>query len=592
MSLAMLAALKPRWFRPFDAYRHLVMGEAVRPIQVICSETGTTVTEPTVPREIYLASLVINLLTLGLPLVVLQVYDRVIPNRARETLAILIVGLAFALILDLALRTARTALLGWQAMCFVRRVENEAITRLVNASPGTIEREPVAVHTNRFAALAALGNYHAGSSRLLAIDIPFVLVTLTILAVVGGPMILVPVALFFSFAGLAARRSLNFRKIIAERSGQDNRKYDFVAEVLTGIFTVKCMAMEPQMQRRFERLQQRVAEIAMRSIVVSDSAQSSAVVYGSLSQIAVVTFGAIRVIDGDMSIGALACCTMLSGQILQPLLRAISLWTDKEIVSHRRGEIRKLLALPAVEVPSPVTSLVEGTIQFDRVSFEQPDQKRPAIRDISFLVPAGKVVGILCSDGSAATLLLELLLGDRKPTSGRVSIDGIATVDKAFTNTRSSVAYVGPKPVIFSGTILDNLTNFQPQKRNYARNTAMLLGLEGSVNALPDGYDTKVGENIAESLPASIAQQITIVRALATGARVLLLDHANTSLDRRAEAALIQAIDKLRGGLTLIIATLRPSVLAKSDVIYALTDGRLVEGRITAPFEPAAKGVA
>jgi len=591
MSLAMRAALKHRWFRPLDALRYFT-GEAVEPIRVTCSDTGTTFTEPTVPREIYLASLVINLLTLGLPLVVLQVYDRIIPNRARETLAILIVGLAFVLILDLALRTARSALLGWQAMRFARRVENEAITRLVNASPGAIEREPVDVHASRFSALAALGNYHAGSSRLLAIDIPFVFVTLAILAVVGGPMILVPVLLFFSFVGLAARRSLDFRKIIAERSVQDNRKYDFVSEALAGILTVKCMAMELQMLRRFERLQQRVAEIAMRSILVSDAAQSSAMLYGSLSQIAVVTFGAIRVIDGDMSIGALAACTMLSGQVLQPLLRAISIWTDNEIVSHRRTEVRKLLALPVVEAPCPVTPPVEGTIQFDRVSFEQPDQKRSAIRDINLFVPAGKVVGLVCTDGSASTLLLELLLGDRKPTSGRVTIDGIATVDKAFASVRPLVAYAGPKPVIFCGTILDNLTNFQPQRRNYAHHMAMLLGLEGSVNELPGGYDTKVGENIAESLPASIAQQITIVRALATGARVVLLDHANTTLDRRAEAALIQAIDKLRGGLTLIIATLRPSILAKSDVVYAFTDGRLVESRIAAPLEPAAKGVA
>lgn len=589
--MAMRAALKHRWFWPFDVYRHFTE-EAVGPIRVTCSDTGTTVTEPTVPREIYLASLVINLLTLGLPLVVLQVYNRIIPNRARETLTILIVGLAFALILELALRITRSALLGWQAMRFVRRVENEAITRLINASPGAIEKEPVAVHANRFAAVAALGNYHAGSSRLLAIDIPFVFVTLAILAVVGGLMILVPVILFFSFAGLAARRSLDFRKIIAERSIQDNRKYDFVSEALAGILTVKCMAMEPQMLRRFERLQQRVAEIAMRSILVSNAAQSSAAVFGSLSQIAVVTFGAIRVIDGDMSIGALACITMLSGQVLQPLLRAISIWTDNEIVSHRRREVRKLLALPAVEASSPVTPPVEGTIQFDRVSFEQPDQKRTAIHDINLFVTAGKVIGIVCTDGSASTSLLKLLLGDWKPTSGRVTIDGIATVDKAFANIRPSVAYVGPKPVIFSGTILDNLTNFQPQRRNYARNMAMLLGLEDSVNELPDGYDTKIGESIAENLPTSIAQQITIVRALSTGARVLLLDHANTTLDRRAEAALIQAIDKLRGSLTLIIGTLRPSVLTKSDVVYAFTDGRLVESRIAAPLEHAAKGVA
>src|SRR6202035_771169 len=495
-----------------------------------------------------------------------------IPNHSRDTLAFLIIGLALALVFDLVLRTMRSALTGLNGMRFVRRVEHEAVARLVHAPPGTIEREPVAVHVNRFAALIALGNYHAGSSRLMAIDIPFVLVTLTILTLVGGVTVLVPIALFFFFAALAIGRSRDYRKINEERSIQDNKKYDFVSEVLAGILTVKGMAMEPQMLRRFERLQQSVA-----------------VIYGSLSQIVVVAFGAIRVIDGQMSIGALACCMMLSGQALQPLLRAISLRTENEGVNHRRAELRQLLALPIAEATSGPSPPVKG-FHFDHVCFERPGQKQSILRDICISVTAGTVVGLIGSDVSGRTTVLKLVLGDLAPTSGRVMINNIATTDKAFANIRPLVAYVGPNPVTFRGTILDNLTNFQPHRRNFARQMAIVMGLEETVNELPNGYDTMVGESIAEGVPASLAQQMTIVRAFSTGARILLLDEANAVLDRRAETSLIEAIEKLRGNLTLIIATHRPSVLAKSDVVYTLTDGQLVDSPIAALTELAAKG--
>src|SRR5258708_40137550 len=182
-----------------------------------------------------------------------------------------------------------------------------------------------AVNISRYAAAAALADYHSGQARLVAIDLPFVGIAVIVLTIVGGNMVLVPAVLFLMFAALAICRARKFRKILDLRTAQDNRKYDFIAEVLAGIHTVKGMAMEPQMQRRFERLQQAIAETTMASILTGQANQTSALLYGSTSQLVVVAIGASQVVDHQLSMGALACCTMLSGQILQPLLRAISL---------------------------------------------------------------------------------------------------------------------------------------------------------------------------------------------------------------------------------------------------------------------------
>src|SRR6195256_2538229 len=366
MSLENSSIASSSWLRrPLPAARPRKAARE-KPISIRSIDGNTLLREPTVSAEVYFASFAINLLALALPLSIMQVYDRIIPNRSLGTFTYLLLALALALVVEFVLKTTRSALLSWHAMNFVRNIEHEAVARLLRAQDGPFEQEPAAVHINRYTAVAALGDYHCGQARLVSIDLPFVAISLVVMGIVGGVMVLVPTTLFFLFAALAVGRARKFRTIINTRTGQDNRKYDFVAEVLAGIHTVKSMAMEPQMQRRFERLQQAVAETTMASILTGQANQTSAMLYGSISQLIVVAIGGSQVINDHLTMGALACCTMLSGQILQPLLRAISLWTERENVDHRRAEVRLLLDLPSVE-PAPALadfSIVVGDIQF------------------------------------------------------------------------------------------------------------------------------------------------------------------------------------------------------------------------------------
>ena len=460
-------------------------------------------------------------------------------------------------------------------MHFVRNVEHEAIARLLWAKDGPFEHEPVAVHVNRYGAAAALGDYHSGQARLVLIDLPFVGIALIVMTIVGGVMVLVPAGLFLLFAALAINRARKFRTIINTRTAQDNRKYDFIAEVLSGIHTVKSMAMEPQMQRRFERLQQAVAETTFSSILTGQANQTSALLYGSISQLLVVAIGASQVVDDRLTMGALACCTLLSGRILQPLLRAISLWTEKETVDHRRAEIRLLLDVPPVEAAPLIRAKVEGAIRFESVTFSYSPTTKPILHAVDFSIAAGAIVAVRGRDGSGRSTLLKLLRGDIEPVSGRVTIDGISTTAPEFLSTYQSIAYVGATPVIFRGTIMDNLTVFSPERRDLARRMAQLFGLEAAINVLPDGFETTLGEGIGDDLPASIAQQLNIVRSLTSSPRILMLDEANTVLDGIAENALMRALDSLRGHLTVIIVSHRPSLLAMCDCLLVVQNGQV-----------------
>jgi ATP-binding cassette subfamily C protein LapB len=346
--------------------------------------------------------------------------------------------------------------------------------------------------------------------------------------------------------------------------------------VLGGILSVKAMAMEPQMQRRYERLQRAVAEITAKSILAGQAAQTSAVLYGSVSQVVVVMIGAMRVIDDQLSMGALACCTMLSGQILQPLLRTISLWMENQTVRHRRSEVNALLSWPVDARGGVRQEMIEGPIVCKNVGFSYSADSTPIFSNVNLDIPMGSVVGVQGEDGSGRSTLLKVLRGELHPTVGTVSIAVVLTTDPSFADIRSQVAYVGSVPVIFFGTILENLTLFRPEKNGIARRMCLIAGLDRAINVLPEGFETRLGEGIADDLPISIIQQISIVRALTCEPSILILDEANTVLDRIAEASLISAIHALRGQKTIIVATHRPSLLATSDLIIRIGDAKVV----------------
>jgi len=232
-----------------------------------------------------------------------------------------------------------------------------------------------------------------------------------------------------------------------------------------------------------------------------------------------------------------------------------------------------LLDLPAIELAPRDLPNVVGNIQFEKVTFRYDGAASLALGVVDLSIEAGSMIGIKGQDGSGRTTLLKLIQGDIEPTSGCVTVDGISTIEPNFPAVRRCIAYVGAAPVIFSGTIMENLTLFSPEKRDFARKMSQLTGLESIINLLPDGYETMLGRGIGDDLPMSTAQQVNIVRALTNRPRVLALDEANMVLDAIAEPALIRALERLRGHLNVLVVTHRPSLLVLCDRLMILEDG-------------------
>ncbi|MEP3277026.1 MAG: ABC transporter transmembrane domain-containing protein [Stappiaceae bacterium] len=556
--------------------KRAISGRFLPKFQIERSDRASLIKSPGLSRPVVIASILANILGLAMPLTVLQIYDRILPNQSTHTLLLLILGLSAILVFDGAIKITRSLVIGWSAASFGYQAQVEAFQRLVKSPPYLIDHEPVSVQMNRLNSLQSISDFFGGPSRVLAIDLPATMIFFAVMYLIGGPIALVPLVLLVIFAAVTLRRNRELQQTVEVRSDHDNRKYDFVIEVLSGIHTVKSMAMEPLILRRFERLQRQVGEHSYRSIELSNDSQSAAGMYSTFSTVCVVIAGSLMAINGNLSVGAVAACTLLSGQIIQPMLRGISTWTELQRIRHDSSEAEKLFELPLANL-SPITvSPISGTMVASGLSHRYEREENDTLKGVAFEFKAGEMIGLRGADGSGRSTLMRIVSGDQKPQAGSIYLDGIDLYGPTHEALRDQISYVGATAPLFRGTILDNLTMFGcSSDAQHGRRAAALIGLEKDIHLLPQGYDTLLGAGIIENLPASTTQRIAIARAIASGPRILILDEANSVLDQFGESALIKALHKLRGQLTILIVSHRPSMLAIADRRYEIAHGIL-----------------
>ena len=325
--------------------RDLLSDRERRGMERLLSVVADTVRR--LPRSAIVGSIAINLLSLVMPLATLQIYDRIVPNSASETLMLLLAGVITAICAEHILRTARANLIQNLAVRLAWKVHDEALARILSAPRSYVEEEPPSRILERLQSMATVAEWQASPSRLVLVDLPFVPIYLAVLALVGGWLVLVPITLFAALGLVGAVRAMRMRKVVEDRSTMDGRIRDFLIETIGGISTIKGLAMEQQMLRRFERLQETAAERNFETARIADSARSFALLSSSLTQVFTVAIGGAAAASGSISIGTLACCTMLAGWSVQPVLRAVGLLAEIENLSVAEGKARPLMDVPA-----------------------------------------------------------------------------------------------------------------------------------------------------------------------------------------------------------------------------------------------------
>ena len=528
--------------------------------------------------SVLFASLIINLFSLALPIVILQVYDRILPYQATQTLLVLSVGLVVILLLDGLFRTARAYITGWNAARFEHLAACSAVDRILSSNINVFQKESPGVHLDRLAAISTLRDFHAGQAKLLVVDLPFILLFLALIYFIAGSLVLLPIGIFALLAVLAGLLGRRLRAALEERSELDDRRYSFVIEILSGIHSIKLLAMEALMQRRFERLQESTAASSYDVTQLGNLAQSLGWCFSNLTMVGVTAAGSVLVMQGQMSIGGLAACTLLAGRSVQPVLRAMGLWAQYQGIDLAKKRLARLFEMQCEAKPQPTeTPAIAGNIELEELSFGYGDNHPTLFTSVSLKISAGEVIGITGASGLGKTTLLMLIMGALQPTGGRIKIDGRDIAEADLYALRRQIAYMPQTAVLFRGTILENLTLFQGSTAvDNALNAARLLGVDEAIRHLPEGYQTMVGDGAEMELPVGLRQGIGMARAIAQRPRVVLFDEANGGLDAAADNRLKSALETLKGKASIVIVSHRPSLLALADRQFDIVDGGLV----------------
>lgn len=522
-----------------------------------------------------------------MPLAILQVYDRVLPNASTDTLLVLMLGVCGVLVADAFIKIARAAVVGRLGAGFNHQAHTELFRRVLDAEPSQFSKTPVSVQVHHLRSLQSIADHYGDQGRLLAIDLPAGGIFLAVLIFIAGPLALVPVCLLALFMLFALNRNRELQQVVSDRADQDDRKSDFILEVLSGAKTVKSQAMEALIMRRFERLQRATADLSAKYMRLSGQARDASAMFGILTTVFVVLFGALMTIHGNFSVGGVAASTLLSGQFVQPFLRAINQLTDMQRLKHDFHQVQDLFELPEVAPQEPLPHEADGSIRLDKVSVEV-GEGRSILNGVDLTVAPGQFVGFRGADGSGKSTLMKILTGELSPTSGTVSIGGLHYEGAHQQALRKTVAYVDNQSAIFNGTILENITMFGAVADiAHARMAAKLIGLEKEIHLLPRGYETQLGSDLGGKVPTATLQRICIARALAGEPKILILDEANAQLDQQAEKGLVDALVRLKGYLTVVIISHRPSMLAVADRQYELRDGQLHDLEQVSAAEPA-----
>ena len=533
------------------------------------------------PADVFAASVAINLLGLALPLGILQVYDRIVPNSATATLTLLFLGICCALVLEVILRITRSHLIAWNAMQLAWKTNIDAARRVATGPAKLVDAEAAARWIQRLHSVAAVCEFNVSQAPLVLIDLVFVVIFLALLVASSRWLAAVPVAVFLLFGIAAMRRGHELRDATTNRATAEAKIRDFLSEVLNGIVTVKALGTEQQILRRFERLSEQAAGCTYNVVRLADDAQSFGSIVSTLTQILTSTIGAVLAVHGQISVGVVACSTILAGRVIQPLLRLVSAWNEIQGVIVAEEIAKPIFALP--HNPHPRANVTDreprraAQLMFDDVWFSRSDGRPAVLAGASLAVEPGAIIAITGRDNIGKSTVARLAAGQLVPEAGQVLIDGVPAAT-AVARSRGSIVIVDFRNATVRGSVLNNLTLFRGDEQfAAARAAAGVIGLEGDINRLPRGYNTRLGEAATEVLPAGLVQRIAIARAIASNPQLLILDEANSSFDYGSDQALGTGLLSLRGKVTIVLITNRPSFAAIADRLFTLVDGRFCQ---------------
>jgi ATP-binding cassette, subfamily B, bacterial HlyB/CyaB len=530
--------------------------------------------------EVLVASFFLQLFALATPLIFQVIIDKVLVHRSMSTLDVLIVAFLAIAIFETLLGALRTYVFSHTT----NRIDVELGARLFRhllALPiAYFQARRVGDSVARVRELENIRNFLTGSALTLTIDLFFTFVFLAVMFVYSSLLTWTVIASFPFYIAVSAVATPVFRRRLDEKFARGAENQAFLVESVTGIETLKSMAVEPQMQRRWEEQLAGYVTASFRVTNLGNIASQGIQLISKLTTAVTLYLGARLVIDGDLSVGELVAFNMLAGRVSQPVLRLAQIWQDFQQARLSVARLGDILNTPAESTYSASRSsipLIRGSVKFEHVTFRYRIDGPEVISDVDFEVPAGQIVGIVGPSGSGKSTVAKLIQRMFVPESGRVQIDGVdlATVDPAWL--RRQIGVVLQDNILFNASVRENIALADPaMSMDRVIEAATLAGAHDFILGLPEGYDTIVGER-GSSLSGGQRQRIAIARALVTNPRILIFDEATSALDYESEQIIQSNMRRIVEGRTAFIVAHRLSTVRRANRIITIEQGRIVE---------------
>ena len=539
------------------------------------------------------ASFVINLIALAAPLFVMNVYDRVVPNQATATLWVLATGICGAYLFDLLLKGLRSLCLDLAGKKTDLIISATLFERIVGMAmkfrPARVGSFAQNIHE-----FQGMRDFLTSLTLTSLIDLPFTLIILLVIALLGGHLVWIPVVAFPLALGIGHLLQKPLTATLERTMALGAERQSSLIETLSGLDAVKVNNAESERQYHWEHTIGTLSRLELRVKILSGLAMNITLLIQQLAGVAMICFGVYMIIDGNLSMGGLVACYMLSGRALGPLAALAGLLTRYQQAKVTMVSVDQMMELPQERNfdERPLSrQVLQGAMEFRNLEFTYPNQQNLALKNINLVVRPGEKIGIIGRSGSGKSSLAKLLVGLYQPDEGSLLVDGVDIRQIDVSELRHNIGYVAQDIQLLAGSLRDNLVSgARYVDDEMVLQAAELAGVHEFARLHPQGYELQVGER-GQNLSGGQRQNVALARALLLDPPILLLDEPTSAMDNTGEERLKQRLQAVIENKTVILVTHRASLLSLVDRLLVIDRGQiLADGPKAAVMEALKKG--
>lgn len=539
------------------------------------------------------ASLIINLIAMGAPLFVMNVYDRVVPNQATSTLWVLAIGITGAYVFDLILKGLRSLCLDLAGKKTDLIISATLFERIVGMS---MKNRPARVGSfaQNIHEFQGLRDFLASLTLASLIDLPFTILILIVIGIIGGHLVWIPIVAFPLALGIGYALQKPLTATLERTMALASERQSSLIETLAGLDAVKVNNAESERQYMWEQTIGTLSRLELRVKVLSGLAMNITLLIQQMAGVALICFGVYQIMDGNLSMGGLIACYMLSGRALSPLGQLAGLLTRYQQAKVTMVSTDQMMELPQernFEERPLSRQVLQGAIEFRGVDFTYPNQQNQALKGINLSIRPGEKVGIIGRSGSGKSSLAKLVVGLYEADAGSLLVDGVDIRQIDVSELRHNIGYVAQDIQLLAGTLRDNLVSgARYVEDEMVLQAAELAGVHEFARLHPKGYELQVGER-GQNLSGGQRQNVALARALLLNPQILLLDEPTAAMDNTGEERLKQRLQAVIEHKTIVLVTHRASLLSLVDRLIVVDRGQIVaDGPKAAVMDALKKG--